>query len=617
MLKGLFGLGRRSAPLTAHVPAAPASPIAAEPPPAAARAAPAPTLPRPIAAVSGREPGELLGGVYPVLRRLGEGGFGEVFLCRHPAWNIDVAVKLPHADTFADPRTLPDLEHEAEEWTGLGLHPNITYCYHLHPVGTPPMPLLVVEYVAGGTLRQRIEGSEAVADLRGNLDLAIQLCHALEHAHGRGLIHRDLKPENVLLAADGTVKLTDFGIARRGAVGGAAGTPGGVVQSSAIGTEGYMAPEQMIPGAAIDARTDLYALGACLYELFCFALPYSGRAAEGRTPLSPAALRRDRALPEGLDALLRRLVSWEAAGRPASARAVRAELAAIYRSAHGEASKYTELPELSLTASGHNNRGVSYHFLGRLEQAEAAFRDALEADPLHPEATFNLGLIRWRRGEVTDLTLVRELEQTNAALGGWRSPYLLGLVHLERRDREGAMASLQAAAAVAPEQPEVMAAIARAQASGDDAWARQLRSFEGHTSEVDAVAFSPDGALALSGAGDNTLRLWDVATGQCLRVFEGHTRQVEAVAFSPDGRFALSGSRDATVRLWDLATGRCLHVLGGHRQDVNSVAFSPCGRYGLSGSDDETLRLWLLESGSCIHIFKGHKESSHLSGVLV
>jgi serine/threonine protein kinase len=125
MLKGLFGLGRRS-PLTAHVPAAPAP-----------RAEPAPTLPRPIAAVSGREPGELLGGVYPVLRRLGEGGFGEVFLCRHPAWNIEVAVKLPHADTLADPRTLPDLEHEAEEWTGLGLHPNITYCYHLHPVGTP------------------------------------------------------------------------------------------------------------------------------------------------------------------------------------------------------------------------------------------------------------------------------------------------------------------------------------------------------------------------------------------------------------------------------------------------------------------------------------------------
>jgi serine/threonine protein kinase len=150
------------------------------------------------------------------------------------------------------PRTLPDLEHEAEEWTGLGLHSNITYCYHLHPVGTPPLPLLVVEYVAGGTLRQR---TEAVSDLRGNLDLAIQLCHALEHAHGRGLIHRDLRPENVLLTADGTVKLTDLDIARRGVAAGAPGAVGGMVQSSTIGTVGYMAPEQLIPGAVSGGST--------------------------------------------------------------------------------------------------------------------------------------------------------------------------------------------------------------------------------------------------------------------------------------------------------------------------------------------------------------------------
>ena len=218
MLKGLFGLGKRAAPLTVREPAPAASPIAAARPRAAPHAEPAPTLTRPAAAVSGREPGELLGGVYPVLRRLGEGGFGEVFLCRHPAWNIEVAVKLPKPEALADPRTLPDLQHEAEEWTGLGLHPYIAYCYHLHPVGE--LPLLVVEYVSGGTLRQRIERIEAMTDLRGNLDLAIELCHALEHAHGKGLIHRDLKPENMLLSAEGHVKLTDFGIAKRGAVEG-------------------------------------------------------------------------------------------------------------------------------------------------------------------------------------------------------------------------------------------------------------------------------------------------------------------------------------------------------------------------------------------------------------
>jgi WD40 repeat protein/serine/threonine protein kinase len=628
MLKGLFGLGRRSAPLTAHVPAAPASPIGAEPPPVAPRAAPAPTLTRPVAAVPGREPGELLGGVYPVLRRLGEGGFGEVFLCRHPAWNIEVAVKLPHADTLADPRTLPELEHEAEEWTGLGLHPNITYCYHLHPVGTPPMPLLVVEYVAGGTLRQRIEGSEAVADLRGNLDLAIQLCHALEHAHGRGLVHRDLKPENVLLAADGTVKLTDFGIARRGAVGGAAGTSGGVVQSSAIGTEGYMAPEQMIPGAEIDARTDLYALGACLYELFCFALPYSGRAAEGRTPLSPAALRRDRALPEGLGALLPRLVSWEVAGRPASARAVREELAAIYRASHGEASRYAELPELSLTASGHNNRGVSYHFLGKLEQAEAAFRDALAADPLHPEATFNLGLMEWRAAKITDATLVQLLKEVGRRdAEDWRKDWLLSQIHIERGDAQAAITALELASPHAMENRRLLAALDNLKAQPAP-WGNRLETFNNTNKySVWAVAISSDSHWVLSGTGseseraDNDVQLWDLSSPNVPRVLKGHHRAVTSVAFYGGDKFALSGSVDGSVRAWDLSSGRCLYTLDGHGWDrsirhrdafhseaVQAVAISPNEVWALSGSRDKSLILWDLTERVLVRVFEGHSD---------
>jgi WD40 repeat protein/serine/threonine protein kinase len=605
MLKGLFGLGRRSALLTAHVPAAPASPIGPEPPPVAPRAGPAPTLTRPIAAVSGREPGQLLGGVYPVLRRLGEGGFGEVFLCRHPAWNIEVAVKLPHESARADPRTLPDLEHEAEEWTGLGLHPNITYCYHLHPVGTPPLPLLVVEYVAGGTLRQRIEGSEAVSDLPGNLDLAIQLCHALEHAHGRGLVHRDLKPENVLLAVDGTVKLTDFGIARRGTVGGASGAPGGVVQSSAIGTKGYMAPEQMIPGAEIDARTDLYALGACLYELFCFALPYSGRAAAGRTPLSPAALRRDRALPEGLDALLRRLVSWDAAGRPASAQAVREELAAIYQAAHGAASKYAELPELSLTASGHNNRGVSYHFLGKLEQAEAAFRDALAADPLHPEATFNLGLMEWRAAKITDAEMVRRQDAVRAAIGDWRALYLLGVVHAARQDYVAALPLLEEAEHLRPGHNDVAQQIERARTALSDDNRGSACILEGHTRGVQSVAFSPDARLAVSSSEDNSIRLWELSTGQSILPIASQ-EDIDAIALHPSELRAIVASKDGTLSLWDFSDAKCLRTLDGKRAPVGrfgkgGLAFN--GRQVLSWNSEQRLVLWDSESGRCVRQF--------------
>ncbi len=94
------------------------------------------------------------------------------------------------------------------------------------------------------------------------------------------------------------MKLTDFGIAKRGLVEGVTGAVGGAAQSAYVGSAGYMTPEQAVPGARIDNRADLFLLGACLYELFCFTLPYSGRAAEGRTPLSPGNLRRDRKLPD-------------------------------------------------------------------------------------------------------------------------------------------------------------------------------------------------------------------------------------------------------------------------------------------------------------------------------
>ena len=593
MLKAGFG-GRPGAPQARATAAVNGPPM---------RAGPAG---RPGAAISGREPGQLLGGIYPVLRRLGQGGFGEVFLCRHPVWGVEVAVKLPTEKALEELRTLSDIEHEAEEWTGLGLHPFIAYCYHVHPIAG--LPLLVVEYVPGGTLRDRIENPSAVNDFRGNLDLAIQLCHALEHAHRRGLIHRDVTPDNVLLTNEGTAKLTDFGIARRGVVNGEEGAIGGVVQSAYVGKRGYMPPEQTIGGQEIDGRADLYSLGVCLYELFCFALPYSGSAADGRTPLSPQGLRRDRRLPTGLDPLLRRLVRWAPDERPESAHAVRQELGRIYRAAFGEPSVYADLPELSLTASGHNNRGVSYHFLGKETDAEAAFRAALEADPLHPEAKYNLGLLQWRRGQITDLMLVRELEQTRAALGGGRADVLLGLVHLERHDREAAIASLAAAKEAGPETAEVAAVLQRAETMADGRATRPLRTFEGHTEAVTCAAFSADGRRAVSGSWDQTLRLWDVSSGACIRMLKGPGSRVRCVALSRDGSAAVSGDWNGRLCMWDLGSGECVAELSEHTADVATVDFSADGKRIVSGSWDGTVRTWDPTRNRSEFCFSGHDE---------
>ncbi len=135
---------------------------------------------------------------------------------------------------------------------------------------------------------------------------------------------------------------------------------------------------------------------------------------------------------------------------------------------------------------------------------------------------------------------------------------------------------------------------------------RLIRTSYGHASPVRSVAFSADGASMLSGSSDNTVKLWDTATGRVIRTFEGHSAGVASVAFSPDGTRVLSGSSDKTLRVWDAATGQLIRTFEGHSAGVASVAFSPDGTRALSGSSDKTLRVWDAATGQLIRTFEGH-----------
>ncbi len=128
----------------------------------------------------------------------------------------------------------------------------------------------------------------------------------------------------------------------------------------------------------------------------------------------------------------------------------------------------------------------------------------------------------------------------------------------------------------------------------------------GHSMLVESVAISPDGKTIVSGSKDDTIKIWDIQSGECLNTLEGHSSLVSSVAISPDGKTIVSGSGDETIKVWDIQSGECLKTLKGHSEWVSSVTISPDGKTIASGSIDKSIKIWDIQSGECLKTLKGH-----------
>jgi serine/threonine protein kinase len=503
------------------------------------------------------------------------GGMGRVYFARDHAWGgMELAIKSLSRDRDNDlARKL--FRRETRVWLDLGSHPNIVSGYYT--VELDGQLRFFMEYVEGESLSDLAAGRPM--PLARALDLAIQLAAGMVYVHAKCVVHRDLKPDNCMVAAGDLVKITDFGLGcSLSQLDAGTGTLRGtdyLLDRGPAGTPLYMAPEQWRTLRDATAAADVYAFGALVHELLCGEPPFVPTLAwMGRfLPAQPLAVRRELAderdlrqvvrilhaagevvplqergvrVPRPIDTLIKRCLAKNPEVRPPFSRLL-CDLRDLYELTTGKPYEREIVGALEPTEAAENNRAVSYHVMGKTDEARTIVDNWLATHPMALYPWINRAVMQIEAGEASPADVASGMHRDVRA------------VH----------------AAVFDSDPAVVAL-----ARGLAPWLLRAGS------PATALALAFDGRTLAAGYADGRIVVWDTSRGERVRELRGHEHRIAALEYNRDGTI-VSGSWDHTVRLWhdDTAT-----VLSGSREWV--LAVHAVGDAVVAGAADGSLRVW-------------------------